>query len=839
MKKIVLVLASLVAVFVLTAVILFIVVDADDFRGFIEDRAEETLERDVRLGKMSLSIVPVFGFQIDDVTVAARPGEGEGDLLRVRSLRIGAKLMPLLEKRLEVTSIEVVEPVVNFVRDPSGKWNFDFGADAEISQEQEPSAEPGAGPEITVDGIRVTGGRLSVHDASRSPDQPLEVALTDLDLEISGFGGDEFRVAVESGLLDVADRAIGPDPLHLEVGKIDLAVGGGGDSVDLTHFELIVGKAAVAFTGTIEAQPDGRRIDLDLKPTSIDVADLSSLLETMAGDLGVSITGNKPVEIEAGVHGVLAENQLPEIRVTAVLSGLSIDADALAQTVTDFGAVVSLWGTTVVVDALRGRVGRSDFTGMLELSFLDRPVLEFAIESQRADLGELLGLMAGGEDDQNAPPDPDSFLVRGVADGSLKVAEGTWVNLHFRDLDARLQLERGVATLEPVSMELYDGRFSGRLASDLTRSPQPFEFSGEALGIDMDPFVADQTGKSEILMGRFTGRVAGSGAGSDPTALMKSLDGEGVARIVDGQVGKLDVLRSVGQVAGVLGQQTLANLASSSATGATKFSQLAGAFRIDDGTLNFDSMLLEAAAFDLSGTGKVDLLSSVMNGEFLLRFSPEVSAWMKQESSRAAELFWDSASGRVVLPLGLSGPLDGTGASVDWGAAVEDVARRTVERELTSALGNLLGGSRGDEPEKGAVTSPDKGTLAPAAQTSNPVEMRVRRATAPTGRFTIRVAKTEWVGPSSAQHFKITCKVTGAGVERALMKVVDAGGGKVQNATVEVAGLLVDTDPATFDVRVNGKKLAAAKFPVTVTITAIGTDAETAELVLEIGKEGE
>ena len=351
MKKIVLVLASLVAVFVLTAVILFIVVDADDFRGFIEDRAEETLERDVRLGKMSLSIVPVFGFQIDDVTVAARPGEGEGDLLSVRSLRIGAKLMPLLEKRLEVTSIEVVEPVVNFVRDPSGKWNFDFGADAEISQEQEPSAEPGAGPEITVDGIRVTGGRLSVHDASRSPDQPLEVALTDLDLEISGFGGDEFRVAVESGLLDVADRAIGPDPLHLEVGKIDLAVGGGGDSVDLTHFELIVGKAAVAFTGTIEAQPDGRRIDLDLKPTSIDVADLSSLLETMAGDLGVSITGNKPVEIEAGVHGVLAENQLPEIRVTAVLSGLSIDADALAQTVTDFGAVVSLWGTTVVVDA--------------------------------------------------------------------------------------------------------------------------------------------------------------------------------------------------------------------------------------------------------------------------------------------------------------------------------------------------------------------------------------------------------------------------------------------------------------------------------------------------------
>ena len=839
MKKIVLVLASVVAVFVLVAVILFIVVDADDFRGFIETRAEETLGRDVRLGKMSLSIVPIFGFQVDDVSVAARPGEGEGDLLSVRSLVIGAKLMPLLKKRLEVTSIEVVEPMVNFVRDEAGEWNFDLGADTEESEEQGQPAEPGAGPEITVDAIRVTGGRLSIHDASRSPEQPLDVVLTELDLEILGFGSDEFRVAVESGLMDVADPAIGPNPLHLEVGRIDLAVGGGGDSLDLTRFELVVGKTTVALAGTIEAQPDGRRIDLDLKPTGIDVEDISSLLDKMAGDLGVSISGKKPVELEAGVHGVLAEDRLPEIGVTARFNDLSIAADTLTQPVTDLSAVVKLRGTTVVVDGLRARVGESDFAGTLRIAFLDRPTLEFAIESQRADLGELLGLMTGGEDDQTTEPDPDSFLVRGVADGSLKAAEGSWFNLHFRDLEAQLRLERGVATLEPVSMELYDGRFSGRLSSDLTRSPQPFEFSGEALGIDMDPFVVDQTGKSDILMGRFTGRVAGAGVGSDPTTLMKSLQGEGVARIVDGQVGKLDVLRSVGQVAGVLGQQTIANLASSSATGATKFSRLAGDFSIGGGALNFDSMLLEAAAFDLSGTGKVDLLSSVMNGEFLLRFSPEVSAWMKQESSRAAELFWDSASGRVVLPLELSGPLDGTGASVDWGAAVEDVARRTVERELTNALGNLLGGSRDNDRDKDAVTSRNKGSGASAAQPSTRVKTRVRQAKAPSGRFTIRVAKTEWIGPSSEPHFKITCKVTGAGVERALMKVVDARGGKVQNATVDLAALLAETDAATFKVRVNGKKLAAAEFPVTVTLAAIGADGETAELILEIGKAGE
>ena len=837
-KKIVLTLAVAAAVLVASIVILFFVVDADSFRGFIETRAEETLGRDVRLGTVGLSVVPVFGLQVDDVAVAARPDEGAGDLLRLRSLRIGARLIPLLKKRLEVTSIVLVEPAIILDRDAEGNWNFDLGAGADdASEEGGQSAEPGAAPKVTVDAIRVTGGSLSVRDSSRSPAQPLDVALTDLDLEISAFGSDEFRIAVESGRLEVADPALGPDPLRLGVGGIDLAVRGHGDSVDLTHVELVVGQTAIILTGAVEVQPDGRRIDIDLKPTSIDIADISSLLAKAAGAAGLSITGDNPVELEAGVHGVLAENRLPELEVVAGLSGITIDAKSLTRPVTGVSAVVTLRGSTVVIDGLRARVGDSDFAGALEFGAGDRPVLEFELESQRADLGELLALMGSGGDegiDKATPPDPDSILFRGVAAGTLKVAEGSWINLHFRNLDARLRLENGVASLDPVSMELYDGRFSGRLASNLTRMPQSFEFSGEAENIDMDPFVADQSGMSNILLGRFTGRVAGQGAGTDPTTVIRSLEGEGVARIVNGQVGKLDVLRSVGQVAGVLGQRTLANLASESATGATKFSQLAGDFRMGDGSLNFDSVLLQSTAFDLTGTGTVDMISSVMNGAFQIQFSPQVSAWMKQESSRAAELFWDSGSDRVVLPLGLSGPLDGARASVDWGAAAEGVARRRIERELGGVLGNLLGGSRNDEPDEDAESSPDEAAVAPTVQAAP----RARRADAPSGRFALEVTRTGWGGSFLAQDFKIQCRVKGTDVERAVMTAVDAGGREVTKKTVDLAARLADAGEASFEVRVDGKKLVLAGYPVTVTLTAFAADSETAELVLEIEESG-
>jgi len=840
-KKIVLTLAVAAGVLVLAAVILFFAVDVNSFRGYIETRAEESLGRDVRLGAIGLSVVPVFGLQIDDVAVAARPGEGDGDLLTLRSLRIGARLMPLLQKRLEVTSIVLVEPTINLVRDAESNWNFDLGAGDDASEEQGQTVEPGTAPEVTIDTIRATGGRVSVRDASRSPAQPLEVALTDLNFDVSGFGSDEFRIAVKSGRVEVSDSALGPDPLRLEVGAVDVAVRGGGDSVELTHVELIVGKATITLTGAVEAQPDGRRIDIDLKPTSVDVDAISLLLAKAGGDSGVSITGRTPVELEAGVHGVLAENRLPEVNLQANLSAITIDAKTLTRPITDISAVATLRGTTVAVSGLSAQVGDSDIAGTLLLTVGKRPTLEFTLESQRADLGQLLGLLGVGEEegsDKATPPDPDSFVVRGVADGSLKAAEGSWMNLHFRDLNARLRLENGVATLEPVSMELYDGRFSGRLASDLTRMPQSFGFSGEAENIDMDPFVADQSGMSGILMGRFTGHVNGHGAGTDPTTVIRSLEGNGVARIIDGQVGQLDVLRSVGQVAGVLGQRTLANLASESATGATKFSQLVGDFRIGGGELSFDSMLLQSAAFDLTGTGSVDMISSVMNGAFQIQFSPQVSAWMKQESSRAAELFWDSGGDQVVLPLGLSGPLDGARASVDWGAAAEGIARRTIERELNDVLGNLLGGSRDDPPDEAAATSSGAAAVAPAGQAPNVVPSRARRAEAPSGRFALEVTRTGWGGSFLAQDYKIEGRVTGTGVERVVMTAVDVGGREVNKKTVDLGARLADTGEASFEVRVDGKKLVLAGYPVTVTLTASAADGEIGELVLEIEQAG-
>jgi hypothetical protein len=96
------------------------------------------------------------------------------------------------------------------------------------------------------------------------------------------------------------------------------------------------------------------------------------------------------------------------------------------------------------------------------------------------------------------------------------------------------------------------------------------------------------------------------------------------------------------------------------------------------------------------------------------------------------------------------------------------------------------------------------------------------------------VTSTRWGGPFLAQDFKIRCRVTGTGVERAVMTAVDAGGREVQKETIDLAGRLEKAGEASFEVRVDGKRLLLVDSPVTVTVVATGTGGETAAVELEI-----
>ena len=95
----------LIALVALAAGALYLFVDAETYRGVIESRLEAGLGRDVTLGPIDLSFLPTFGLGVDGFAVAGLPGEPSDTLVSARGLRIGAKLLPLLSRKLEVTAL--------------------------------------------------------------------------------------------------------------------------------------------------------------------------------------------------------------------------------------------------------------------------------------------------------------------------------------------------------------------------------------------------------------------------------------------------------------------------------------------------------------------------------------------------------------------------------------------------------------------------------------------------------------------------------------------------------------------------------------------------------------
>jgi AsmA protein len=353
-------------------------------------------------------------------------------------------------------------------------------------------------------------------------------------------------------------------------------------------------------------------------------------------------------------------------------------------------------------------LGDSDLRGELRVDGFTRPRVRFELASKRANLDQLFAALESHERpaaaDGETPPTSD-LLERVEAKGHLRIDQATWGSLEGSDLDGTLRLEQGTVTLEPLTAALYAGRFDGKITAWPGRTPLAFRVDGSAAGVRVEQFLERALGIEERLHGRFSGRIGADGSAGEWPQVARSLRGGGEMRIEDGEVESFPLLRSVATLSGVLGEDGLAKIANRLAETATKFSVLAGDFRLDGGAMRFDPIVLQSADYTLRGEGIVDLVAAALDGRAAMAFSAELSELMRAEDSRAAELFWSEptrsgggdGAGHVNLPLSLRGALSEPTAQVDWPAAARSYAERRIEREVEHQVGKILGRLLGGE----------------------------------------------------------------------------------------------------------------------------------------------
>jgi hypothetical protein len=159
-----------------------------------------SLGRPVRMDKVSLHLLPVPGFMLENLVVSEDPAFGSEPTIRAGRVEIRLRPSSLWRRQVELSSIkfEVDDngsaPNLNLVRNAQGRWNIE-GLLMHASQvDIAPTAQRRPGPEPRFPYIEATGGRVNV----KLGEEKLPFALTDADFALWLPDPQQWRVRLEA-----------------------------------------------------------------------------------------------------------------------------------------------------------------------------------------------------------------------------------------------------------------------------------------------------------------------------------------------------------------------------------------------------------------------------------------------------------------------------------------------------------------------------------------------------------------------------------------------------------------------------------------------------------------
>ncbi len=180
---------ALVALLVLTPPL----VNANRYRGKIAESMSKSLGRPVHLDNVSLHVLPVPGFTLQNLVVSEDPEFGAEPTIRANTVEATLRVSSLWHRPVEFSTVRFVEPSVNLVRNPAGRWNLSEVLLHASRVESAPTTQGRAGPAPRFPYIEATGGRVNI----KLGPEKLPYSLTDADFALWLPSARQWRVRLQ------------------------------------------------------------------------------------------------------------------------------------------------------------------------------------------------------------------------------------------------------------------------------------------------------------------------------------------------------------------------------------------------------------------------------------------------------------------------------------------------------------------------------------------------------------------------------------------------------------------------------------------------------------------
>ena len=321
--------AILLLALVLVGILLF--VDPNEYKDDITDAVHEATGRELRIdGDLELSVFPWLGLSLGRTQLGNAPGFGDRPMASVEAVDIKVRLLPLIEKKVEMKTVLLRGLQLNLARKADGSSNWDdlAGAPAAEGETGEAPAE-GAGQAapalaaLAIGGVELRDARITWDDRQSGQ----HIVVDKLQLQTGALSPGE-PVDIELSL----DVATNEPPLqnHIELSTradMDTAF----ERLGLEDLELRVESRGDALPVSPLALRLGAQVQANLKQqtASIDDLQLDILGSELRGDVQLEQWRNGDARIRISVTDPQAlATLLPPDLSAQLLSQATITSEA-------------------------------------------------------------------------------------------------------------------------------------------------------------------------------------------------------------------------------------------------------------------------------------------------------------------------------------------------------------------------------------------------------------------------------------------------------------------------------------------------------------------------------
>jgi len=603
--------ASLIVLVIVVIVAVTTMVDVQSYKPKIEQLVTEKTGYPLTLGgKIELSLFPWVGLGFTDLQLGNPKGFVGKSFVHIDSFQARLKVLPLLSRKVEISSFVVKRPEIFLEKSPKGTWNWQKLAEG--GKQPTSSSKAAAATQ--------TGGKEASAPANGSRQ---EGGFALQSLVVGEFSISDGRVRIND-LQNKQQREISDFNLQLADVSLD-------KPIKMTMGALIDGKPLklTGSIGPVGSDPGVGKTNLDLVIEALDSAHIE--VSGYLADLKSAMNYNMAVTVEP-------------FSLKKLLAGLGQSPPATSdpKALEKIGLKANIAGDTKQISLSKSSIQLDDTSIDIDLSARDfaKPDLAFTLAVDSIDVDRYLpppqaedkqtsgGATAPAAPSVSSPPaqktavnyDPLRKLVlKGMVKiGKINVHGGTLSNLAL-DLTGK----NGLFTINSLGMDLYQGKLASTGKLNVQKDIPVSSLNANLQGVQIGPLLKDFA-KKEIIEGLLKADIALSLQGDNADLIKRSLNGKGDLLFQDGALIGIDLAQMARTI------KSGFTLQQQGEKPKTDFAELHAPFTITNGLVNTSGTTLLSPFIRVNASGDANLVSEALD----LKVEPTLVATMKGQGDQ-------------------------------------------------------------------------------------------------------------------------------------------------------------------------------------------------------------